>query len=266
MNNSPKILMLDIETAPISAHVWGLWKNNVGLNQIDNDWYILTWAAKWLGGEDVYYDALPYHDTYKKEPENDICLLENLAPLLEEADVVVAHNGKHFDIPKINARFLLQGISPPSPFKINDTLQVARKNFNLTSNKLDYLAQHLLGEGKDKHADFIGHDLWMACIKGNKKAWKEMIDYNVKDVDLLERVYLALRPWDKQAANYGLYLEDTKPVCPKCGGAMRKDGFHYTSVSKFQAYRCKDCGGWARGRKNLLPKEVRDSLVTNIAG
>jgi hypothetical protein len=29
----PKVLIYDIETAPIVAHVWGLWENNVGLNQ-----------------------------------------------------------------------------------------------------------------------------------------------------------------------------------------------------------------------------------------
>ena len=43
------ILFLDIETAPLLGYVWGLWKNNVGLNQIYRDSYVLNWAASWLG-------------------------------------------------------------------------------------------------------------------------------------------------------------------------------------------------------------------------
>ena len=55
----PKILLYDIETAPIQAYVWGLWDNNVALNQIETDWYILSWSAKWLGtpeNETMYED------------------------------------------------------------------------------------------------------------------------------------------------------------------------------------------------------------------
>ena len=43
-----KILILDIETAPIRAKVWGIWNQNISIDQIESDWFILTWAAKWL--------------------------------------------------------------------------------------------------------------------------------------------------------------------------------------------------------------------------
>ena len=43
------ILLLDIETSPVVAWVWGLRDQNVGLNMIKEDWYVLSWAAKWLG-------------------------------------------------------------------------------------------------------------------------------------------------------------------------------------------------------------------------
>ena len=63
----PKILSLDIETAPMVGTFWGLWKQNIGLNQIAEDWYILCYAAKWLDTEDVVYDSLvEYPKAYKK--------------------------------------------------------------------------------------------------------------------------------------------------------------------------------------------------------
>jgi hypothetical protein len=263
----PKILHLDIETAPILADVWGLWKNNVGLNQIRHDWYVLCWAAKWHGEDTTYYDSLIEHkESYKKRPEDDKSILVTLHELMSQADAIVAHNGKGFDLPKLNARFILCGLPPVKPFKVIDTLQIVKKNFRFTSNKLDWLAHILLGDQKRKSVEFQGHDLWSECIKGNRRAWREMIKYNIQDVALLERVWEYLRPWDKQSLNMGLFTDTDAACCSKCGSDnIKKDGFHYTSVSKFQAYRCKDCKGWSRGRKNLLTKEERENLLTNVA-
>ena len=59
----PKILVLDIETSPIISHVWGLWDNNVSLNQVQTDWHLLSWAAKWLGEKEIMYcDQRGHHD------------------------------------------------------------------------------------------------------------------------------------------------------------------------------------------------------------
>lgn len=44
-----KVLLSDIETAPILASVWRIWDQNIGLNQIKADWHLLSFAAKWLG-------------------------------------------------------------------------------------------------------------------------------------------------------------------------------------------------------------------------
>ena len=32
--SKPKVLVFDIETAPMLGYVWGLWENNVALNQV----------------------------------------------------------------------------------------------------------------------------------------------------------------------------------------------------------------------------------------
>jgi hypothetical protein len=256
-----KLLNLDIETAPIKGVVWSLWNNNLSIDHIDTDWYILTYAAKWLDGEDVLYDALTrYPEEYKADPENDYHLLCTLRDLLDEADIVIGHNARKFDVKKINARFLKHGILPPSPYETIDTLEVARQNFALTSNKLEYLARTLGLKGKN-HTDI---DLWKNCGKGVKSAWKTMIEYNIQDVILLEQVYYKLRPWMNRHPNLALFEADGVPRCPKCGGThLHYRGYVYTQSNVFRRFKCQECDGWGRERYSALDGNQKKGIMTN---
>lgn len=261
-NNQARILILDIETAPIAANVWRIWQENVGLNQIDRDWYILSFGAKWLGEDKVVY----FDQSKAEDIENDKVLLEKLWKLLDEADIVVAHNGKKFDVRKINARFVLQGLKPPSPFKIVDTLILAKAQFAFTSNRLEYLADRLNKKYKKlPHAAFPGFELWKAVMRGDKKAWAEMRRYNEHDVLALEELYLILRPWDKQHPNVHVYNDDIDDqACPVCGGYhLHQRGYRTTNVGKFPRYVCVDCGHWSSGRVAVNTKEKRKGLLGN---
>lgn len=254
LNTEAKILSIDIENSPVRGWVWGLWDNNLGLDQIDQDWFMLSWSAKWLGDKEVIYDALPFYPAYYKQfPTDDYNITLSIRNLLDEADIVVAHNGNKFDIPKIYAKCLEHGIPPPSPFRKVDTLVEAKKHFRLTSNKLDYIA-NLLGFGRKIKTDFR---LWIDCMNGDKKAWDRMVKYNIKDVILLEKVYLKMRPWMVNHPNVGVYQDaGDKIVCPKCGSNhLQRRGFVYTSLSKFQRFQCTTCGGWSRGRTNLADRK-----------
>lgn len=139
-----KVLIFDIETAPIIAHVWTLWENNVGLNQIEADWHVLSWSAKWKGApesETMYMDQRA-----EAKVEDDTKLLEGIWDLLDEADVVITQNGKSFDQKKLNARFIIKGIRnghPPSSFKHEDTKLIAKRHFAFTSNRLEYMTDKL---------------------------------------------------------------------------------------------------------------------------
>ena len=261
MSDSVKILSLDIETSPILADVWNLWKQNVGLNQIRKNGYIMTYAAKFLDEDYVYYDSCR-----RRGPKDEKRLLKTLRDLINRADVVVAHNGDNFDLKWIRAQMVFHGLKPIPPIKQVDTLKIAKQQFRFHSNRLEFLANFLGCAPKKKHEKFPGHELWTQCTLGNKEAWDEMLDYNIQDVITLEEVYLKLRPWTKGGAlapNLGINEEGH--VCPKCGGKhLQRRGYAYTNVSKFQRYRCNDCGGWSRGRTNVIDKERRKSLLTNV--
>ncbi len=60
-----KILLLDIETSPNLAYVWGLFKQNVAINQIKESGSVLCWAAKWYGSRDVMFDSAHKYRRYQ---------------------------------------------------------------------------------------------------------------------------------------------------------------------------------------------------------
>jgi len=257
----PKILTFDIETAPVKGFFWRLFKQNIGLNMIESDWYCLSWAAKWMHESEVQY--MDKSETWEDEEDEDILL--GIWELLDEADVVITQNGKAFDEKKLNARFILNGMSPPSSFKHIDTLDIAKRKFGFTSKKLEYMTDKLCKKYKKlKHGKFPGFELWAQCMKGNPEAWAEMKEYNIWDVLSLEELYTIMRPWDNKHPNFNLYYDDNKLRC-KCGHeSFTRDGYAYTNLSKFARYRCDSCGGEVRDRVNLLSKDKRNSIKMNI--
>lgn len=258
-----RVLLLDIETAPIDAAVWKIWQENVGLEQIGADWYILSFSAKWLGDKKakvMYFDSAG-----RPDKENDQHLLGKLWDLLDAADIAVAHNGRRFDLRKINTRFIINGFPPPSPYVIVDTLEIAKRHFAFTSNKLQFLSETLCASKKRLHGQFPGYLLWKECLRDNPKAWAEMRRYNIQDVVTLEELYLLLRPWMVGHPNVGNIGGDAKRItCPKCGSThVHKRGSYYTQVGVYQRYRCASCGGWSRGREQIGSKEHRKNLLVN---
>lgn len=255
-NNGPKVLVFDIETAPIVGYTWGIYDQSLGLNQIKSDWHVLSWAAKWLGDSKIMYE-----DQRDAKPiENDKKILKKIWELLDEADVVITQNGKDFDVKKLNARFIIHGFEPPSSFKHIDTLKIAKKYFGFTSNKLEYLAKMLNTQTKKlTKREFDGFELWIQCLKGNIKAWNEMEKYNKHDVLALEEVYRRLMAWDN-TINFSIYHDSVNEVC-RCGStSFLKRGFYYTSKGKFQRYRCNKCGAETRSTQNLFSKDKIKSL------
>ena len=232
-----KILFLDIETSPTTAYVWGLWQQNVGLNQIIDSGAVLCWAAKWAGQEGVKFSS-----TYKTGTKK---MLEGVHKLLEEADIVVHYNGSRYDIPILNREFVSSGMSPPAPYKQIDLLKVARNRFRFISNKLDYVANALgLGQ-KIRHKGF---ELWIECMKNDPEAWKAMKEYNIQDVLLLEKLYDKFKPWIKTS----VHIEGL--VCPACGGShYQSRGTYRSKLLVYQRFQCK-CGKWFRSNKTITPK------------
>jgi DNA polymerase elongation subunit (family B) len=256
-----KILIIDIETAPIRGWVWGIWNQNVSIDQIESDWFVLTWAAKWLFEDKVYSGSLTSKEAIE---QNDKRIMGGIWGLLNEADIVIAHNGDKFDIPKLNTRFLLNGMNPPLPYQSIDTLKHIKRNFSFTSNKLEFVNRMLGLPRKTKHEGFT---LWSKCYKGDSESLKLMLEYNVNDVKILEETYLMLRPWIKPHPNTSLFiLDESTSRCPTCGSdKLEEQGKkYYTTVNAYVQFRCCNCGATGRKRtSDLTIKQRRPILSSN---
>ncbi len=250
---SPRILLIDIETFPLLMYAWRAWETDA--LRIIEDTSVCSFSAKWLGGKHIT-KALCDYKGYKPGSRDDSKLLADLWKLLDDADMVSAHNLDRFDAKKINYRFLVHGLPPPSPYQHLDTLKEIKKVASYDSHKLNELCR-VQNIGRKLRTG--GADLWFDCLGGDRKAWARMKRYNAHDVRLLEPVYLLIRPWMKGHPNLGLYNDITG--CPKCGSTrIQARGWAMTAACRYRRYHCQACGGWCRdARKPYSSSDLRNA-------
>ena len=248
-----KILFLDIETAPSSGFYFGnRYEINISQDQVISESFILTYSVKYLGSDRIIYGALNYSEV---KAENDFRIVSELYDLLNDADIIVAHNGKQFDIKVINARLIFNGFPPPTPYKVVDTLLIARRAFKFPSNKLDFICPYL---NLDHKIHTEGFKLWKGYMQGDVESMEKMIEYNHQDVMILEQLYMKLRAWDTTHPNLNIYKNDGVAVCPCCGSEEYVDTGKrsHTNVSSYETFRCSSCGKIFKKRKNVLENRV----------
>lgn len=243
------VLYVDCETFPIEAYTWGLWNQNVSLNQIKKPTQMASFAAKWRGERRTRFHSL-HHDGKDQ-------MIQALWDLLDQAQVVVTWNGDKFDLKHFNREFIEAGLTPPSPFKSLDLLKTARGQFYFPSNKLDYVLGALGLEHKVSHEGF---GLWTKCMAGDEKAWAKMARYNKRDVTALEEIHNRLMPYIKRGPHMGLLDGREEDSCGNCSGVnLQRRGFAYTPLGVYRQLRCNDCGSWSRGKKAVATADARVS-------
>jgi hypothetical protein len=230
-----KILAWDIENRPGEAYIWTPFPDFIPITQIKSSTEIMCFAARWVDKKPVTFMS-EFHDGRE-------AMLNGLWSLLDEADALVSWNGAGFDTKHANRAFLAAGMTPPSPVKEIDLLQVARRRFKFMSNKLDFVAQQLGLGAKTAHEGFA---LWLACMEGDPKAWARMKRYNKQDVNLLIPLYETLKPWIKNHPNVATHDQ----ACPRCNSTrIQLRGTDTTQAGVYQRFQCLDCAGWGRFAK-----------------
>lgn len=136
-----------------------------------------------------------------------------------------------------------------------DTLVQSHKNFAFSSHKLDYLAQMMFNKEK-LHTDY---ELWKRCVKGEKEALDYMQEYNIKDVAILEELYMEMRGWMTSHPNLRLYGDTDIRVCHVCLSENLEElaSEYVTPAGRFQSFRCAECGAVSRVRKSNLTKKKK---------
>jgi len=174
---------------------------------------------------------------------------------VDQADIVIGHNVKGFDLKHLRTGWRDLGMSPPSPVKIVDTLSVARKEFGDESKTLDALTKRA---GISSKTDRYSVEVARAALAGDKRAQRKLKAYNIGDIEASEALYLELLPWIAGHPHVGLYGDTTDTVCGNCGSIdLRRQGYAYTSLGKFVQRQCKTCGKWSRDKKAIASVDVR---------
>lgn len=235
--SGPKVLLYDIETFPNISYTWGKWEQNV--IQFVKEWELASIAYKWL-------EETEQPKCFSRRTLSEKDLVGKLREVLDEADIVIAHNGDEFDLKKAKAKFIQFNFPPLTLNRSIDTKKIAKSQFAFNSNSLNDLGVTLkLG----KKLDTGGFDLWLKCMAGDRTAWATMEKYNKQDVILLEKVYLKLRAWAPTHPNLSLFND--RPGCPVCGcERVHSNGFRVTTKTKQHRFRCANCGHSFIGKKD----------------
>ena len=232
----PKLLLLDVETAPAIAYIWRLHDENIGLEQLIEPGRIICWGAKWLGERKVHY---------ADERSGKRKMFGGIHSLMSEAEALVTYNGNCFDIPKLDGAFVEYGFDPPPPVASIDLYQTV-KRLSYQSGKLAFVGPFLKIGAKVKNEGF---SLWRSCLEGDKKAWERMRRYNQQDVRLLDGLYMKLRPYIRNHP----YIAATTGRCPACQSDKAESrGIRKTKRMAIQRLKCGNCGYWYDGNRQRL--------------
>jgi hypothetical protein len=252
-----KVLILDIETSPIVSYHWGLFDQNIGLNQIKQDWHLLAWSAKWLGDPPSKAMYMDNRNQRLETISDDKALVAGLAKLIHEADVLITQNGDAFDVKKLNARAIINKLPPIKPTRSIDILKEGRKVFKFTSHKLEYITGVLNDRYKKlKHEEYPGFELWSAIMKGDKRAWAVMKKYCIHDVLSTEEAYTKLAPWIKTGR-----VTDFMVGC-KCGSnKLQARGYAISVAGRYARYQCQTCGKWLKSPTNEYTMQQKQDIL-----
>jgi len=208
-NKTARVLIYDLETSPNIGWFWRTgYKQNIQPNQIIKERAIICVSYKWLGEDQVY-------NLNWNKNQDDKFLIEQFVEVLNEADLIVAHNGDNFDLKWLKTRALYHRIPMLPNYKQFDTLKVAKAKLYLNSNRLDYISKFLGFEGKIQTTP----DLWNKVVMLNDRdALVPMLEYCDEDVRQLEKVYNELQYLDNPRFHAGVLNNEVKYSSPISGG------------------------------------------------
>jgi hypothetical protein len=236
---APRVLVLDIETAPNLAWVWGLFKQNIGINQIEQPGRVLCFAARWHGTDETMF----FSENQRGGAER---MVRAAHALMLEADAIVGWNSQRFDTRWLNKEIKQARLRRPAGYKQVDLMRSVKKHQYQPSYKLDYNARFLGIGGK---VETGGFELWRGCMAGDKESWRTMEEYNRHDTELTDEVLTDMRQggWVVGLPNMSVMGGD---VCPCCGSdRLQADGHYQTQTRRYQRWVCLDCGSPAQSVK-----------------
>ena len=253
-----KVLCFDVESTAALVYCFGRHKQFINQDAVKTEGgKLLCSGYRWEGEEQAH--VLFNYEEVKAGEDYSVCKV--MWELFNQADAVVAHNLKNFDLKMLEARCLANGLPSLPTVKLIDTLEIAKNKFRFPSNKLDSLASYF---GLGRKVSHSGISLWVQVQEGSRKALDEMVEYCEQDVNLLHDLFQVLRSRGLvNGYNAALYYDDDVTRCKACGSDhLELTGRTVTTgLSSFEEIKCNSCGTLQRTRKNTISKEKRSKLL-----
>ena len=153
----------------------------------------LTACIKPFGKEPVSFRA-DYYPTWQKNRDDDSLIIKDIAEELARHAIVVTHYGTGFDVPFLRAKMVKYRLPPLPPMFAVDSYSIAKVNFAVGSRRLENLA-NFFDLGKKSPVE---GSLWMkAAYGGDTKAMDAIMEHNIQDVCLLEKLACLSFPYIK---------------------------------------------------------------------
>jgi len=253
----PKVLLFDIETSLQPVAVFSLANQDwINPENILAERHLISVCWKWLGEKRIHsVSLLDDGKRFDKDPHDDRHVATSFHKVLMEADCLVGHNSDSFDIKYLKTRMLVHGLPALPPIASLDTYKILKQQFMLNSNKLDYAGQ-LLGVGRKMSTP---KGLWLDVMRGSKTAIRTMVEYNKRDVELLEDVFKKLIPYIPNHVSRELF---GGTGCPRCGSTkIQSRGLHRAIGKIYQRYQCQKCSGWFREYKSSIKQTTKFRIL-----
>ena len=249
---------LDIERLPGQHRTWHRGQTITGpfwgLNEIK------AWTGKRIHADDVsewprticaawkWYDAPDVEFAAEWQVGGYDGFMRAVWEVFDRADLIIGHNADRFDARHLMGGWAEMGLPAPSPYKVIDTLKIARGTFAYESNTLDALNKRL---GIDAKTDKYDSRVAKAAVAGDKEAQDRIRFYNMGDIAASEALFDRLRPYARNIPHLGMWTDD-EMACPSCGHTMTATGKTvHANVQRYEHLTCPNCGAHARGTATL---------------
>ena len=253
-----KAATLDIERIPGRHSTWHRGQTITGpfwdLNEIK------AWTGKRIHADDVkewprticaawkWYDQENVEFAAEWQVGGYDGFMRAVWEVFDRADLIIGHNADRFDARHLMGGWAEMGLPAPSPYKVVDTLKIARGTFAYESNTLDALNKRL---GIDAKTDKYNAQIAKDAVNGDIPSQRILEEYNRGDIVASEALFDRLRPYARNIPHLGMWTDDAL-ACPSCGHTMTATGKTvHANVQRYEHLTCPNCGSHARGTTTL---------------
>lgn len=237
-NKSPVIMFFDIESFPYVSYQWGLY-NASSVKVLSHNSILLFGYKKICEGNKGKFNYLSVKDfdSYKD-------FIEAIHDVVSDVDIAVGYNSVKFDSRFLKREFARFDLDFPV-YKEVDLYREVKRNFLMGRNSLNFVGK-FFGIGS-KVYDGVSIELFEGCLNNDESSWKKMINYNRRDVIIVERLYFKLRKYIQNHPNYAIYKGSF--CCSKCGSEkIQRRGYYYNKITRMARFQCKDCRSYSSGK------------------